>query len=142
MYFVKNMSFWEVWLKTDSIAVSNAIFYMGQHVAKLIFRHFKENNCVGTSSRLHTSKTHSNSVIQALGVSKNYSKSLANYLNTVYSTVCVYMNAFYACILCMYSMYVLYVFIRCMYSMYVFYVCTLPMYVFYVCILCILCILY
>ena len=37
MYFDKNMSFWKVWLKTDSIAVLGAFFYIGQHVAKLIF---------------------------------------------------------------------------------------------------------
>ena len=29
MYFDKNMSFWKVWLKTDSIAVFAAFFYIG-----------------------------------------------------------------------------------------------------------------
>ena len=29
MYFGKNMSFWKVWLKTDSIAVFAAFFYIG-----------------------------------------------------------------------------------------------------------------
>ena len=35
-------------------------------------------------------------------------KSLANYLNTLYSTLYMYMNVFYACILSMYSMHVFY----------------------------------
>ena len=43
MYFGKNMSFWKVWLKTDSIAVFAAFFYIGQHVAKLIFDIFWKN---------------------------------------------------------------------------------------------------
>ena len=37
MYFGRNMLFWKVWLKTDSIAVFGAFFYIGWHVAKLIF---------------------------------------------------------------------------------------------------------
>ena len=44
MYFGKNMLFWKVWLKTDSIAVFAAFFYIGQHVAKLFFNIFWKSN--------------------------------------------------------------------------------------------------
>ena len=42
MYFGKNVSFWKVWRKTDSIAVFAAFFYIGSHVAKLFFDVFWE----------------------------------------------------------------------------------------------------
>ena len=71
-------------------------------------------------------------------------KSLANYLNNwsrppLFSTVYVYIDVFYVCILCMYSMSVFYVWTLCilwMYSLGVFHAC-IPCMIFHACILCI-----
>ena len=134
MYFGKSMSFWKVWLKTDSIAVFAAFFLHRIACCKIDFRHFLENDVF--SLVFNTLNLKSSLILSFPGfgsIKKRFlmvesclehipkliliGKSLANYLYMYVCYVCM------LCILCMYSMYVSYACTRSMYSMHVFYVC-------------------
>ena len=142
---LQNILFWKVLSKTGfrfEFSVKNYVF---QHRTKNTFlknvknwgfklQHLIENDVGSVKKRFLMVQSCLEHIPKLILIGK----SLANYLNnwsrsSFFSTLYGYIDVFYVCILCMYSMYVFHVCILCMYTMYSIHV----LYVLDVCTLCV-----